>query len=236
MATEAEKLLALRDFFAASFTAGELEIFLRLSGYGEVASAVNPNSGSSEYFFNVVGSLDHRGWINEEFFEQLKRVRPGKEDHIRNIRDIWGHSRSNRVLIIEHDEWQNILRENVRLALGLKDSEGPNIPEVVVVTHYQDGLLALGKEKWNLAVIDMGLPPGRDEDMYGMRLVSLARQRRVPCIVVSGIDAFDTQLVAECLIEERYKARYFYSKDALVKSAKLWHHFHDLVWEITDNR
>jgi hypothetical protein len=87
MATEFETMRRLRDFFADSFQATELEMFLTLNGYAEVASAVNSNVGSSQYFFNVAQALERRGLIDDAFYQCLIRERPAKESRIRALQE-----------------------------------------------------------------------------------------------------------------------------------------------------
>jgi hypothetical protein len=89
MATKCEKIQGLRDFFADAFTASELEIFLTLKGYGEVACAVNRHVSGLEYFFNVVQTLDRRGLIDEVFFTCLAQERPRKGAVIRSLQESW---------------------------------------------------------------------------------------------------------------------------------------------------
>ena len=83
MATEADRLQSLRDSFVNSFTAGELGMSLVVKGYGEVTSAVNPNVGSIQYFFDVAQALDRRGLIDDVFFQGLTQERPSLEGIIR---------------------------------------------------------------------------------------------------------------------------------------------------------
>jgi hypothetical protein len=87
MATDAETIRQLRDFFADSFQATELEMFLTLNGYAEVASAVNPNVGNNQYFFNVAQALERRGLIDDAFYQRLIRERPAKESRIRALQE-----------------------------------------------------------------------------------------------------------------------------------------------------
>jgi hypothetical protein len=89
MANQAEKYQRLRDFFRDSFRPEELEIFLRLNGYAEVANAVNKNVGGDEYSFAVVQALDHRGWIDAAFFDHLTKERPVKATQIESLKESW---------------------------------------------------------------------------------------------------------------------------------------------------
>ena len=78
MAERGEKIRRLRDFFADSFSAGELEMFLAENGYPEVASAVHERSSPIVYCFKIAQELDLRGLIDEAFFDRLRRERPKK--------------------------------------------------------------------------------------------------------------------------------------------------------------
>jgi len=89
MATEGEKIRGLHDFFVESFTAFQLEMFLKLKGYREVALAVNPNVGAIRYCFNVAEELDRLGLINDAFFVRLTGARPAKEALIRGLQESW---------------------------------------------------------------------------------------------------------------------------------------------------
>jgi hypothetical protein len=89
MATKGEQIGGLRDFFVDSFRASELEMFLTVNGYEEVAAAVNQSVGSIEYFFNVVQALNRRGLIDDEFFVRLRRERPAKDALIRGLQESW---------------------------------------------------------------------------------------------------------------------------------------------------
>ena len=58
MATKGEKHRAIRDLMLNSFTVPEVEQFLTLNGYDEVANAVSPNFGAAQFCFQVVQALD----------------------------------------------------------------------------------------------------------------------------------------------------------------------------------
>jgi hypothetical protein len=90
MATQGEKIRGLRDFLSDAFTTSELKMFLTVSGYAEVAAAVNQSLGSVDYFFDVVQALQRRGLIDHEFFERLKQERSGKRAPIRVLQQLWG--------------------------------------------------------------------------------------------------------------------------------------------------
>src|SRR5262249_25429170 len=89
MATKSEQIRELCDFFAASFKAPELAMFLAMNEYAEVASAVDQGVGSVEYFFNVVTALDRRGLIKDVFFARLRQERPNKDAVIRGLQESW---------------------------------------------------------------------------------------------------------------------------------------------------
>jgi hypothetical protein len=89
MATQGEKIERLRVFLADSFETSELERFLKLRGYREVAASVSQNLGLTQYSFSVVEALDQRGLINIQFFDHLARERPRKEAVIRGLRAFW---------------------------------------------------------------------------------------------------------------------------------------------------
>jgi tetratricopeptide (TPR) repeat protein len=79
----------LRDFLKDSFRPAELEMFLRLNGFAQVADAVNPNVGGVEYSFAVVRALDQRNWVDAEFFDRLAEERPAKDVEIRRLQRTW---------------------------------------------------------------------------------------------------------------------------------------------------
>jgi hypothetical protein len=89
MASEGEKIQGLCDFFVDSFKAWELEMFLTVNGYREVASSVNISVGGTEYFFNVAQALDRWGLIDGVFFVRLRRARPKKAKLIRGLQESW---------------------------------------------------------------------------------------------------------------------------------------------------
>jgi nucleoside phosphorylase len=89
MATQGERYQTLRDFFVDSFRSSDLEMFLILNGYEEVASAVNQHVGGSRYAFEVVRELDQRGLINARFFECLKQARSAKAARIKILIELW---------------------------------------------------------------------------------------------------------------------------------------------------
>jgi formylglycine-generating enzyme required for sulfatase activity len=89
MATQGEKYRRLHDFLKGSFRPAEFEIFLKLNGYAEVADAVPRNTAGSDYFFDIVQALDHRGLVDGEFFGHLTRERPRKEAEIKSLEELW---------------------------------------------------------------------------------------------------------------------------------------------------
>jgi hypothetical protein len=89
METKGEKIERLGEFLLNSFMAVELDEFLRVGGYDQVATAVRPDVGANTYFFTVVQALDQRGLINDEFFAHLRRGRARREDEIRDIQEAW---------------------------------------------------------------------------------------------------------------------------------------------------
>jgi formylglycine-generating enzyme required for sulfatase activity len=89
MATQGEKYRRLRDFLQGSFVPSELEVFLRLNGYAEVADAVPRGTAAADYFFDIVQRLDHRGLVDGEFFGHLTRERPRKQAKIKGLELLW---------------------------------------------------------------------------------------------------------------------------------------------------
>src|SRR4051794_32488700 len=104
-----------------------------------------------------------------------------------------------RVLLVEDNElWQTILRTQINLALP--EAEPPRI-----VGTFQDGARELQQGGWDLVVTDIGLPPATGI-VLGMQLVNLAKEVKVPCIVVSGTMAVTKAHVRQMLRDENYKA------------------------------
>jgi len=89
MAKKHEEIRALCDVFDDMFVAKELRQFLTIYGYREVASAVSPNLGDTDYFFEVAQVLVRRGLIDDAFFDCLRRDRPKKEALIRDLQELW---------------------------------------------------------------------------------------------------------------------------------------------------
>ena len=89
MATDGEKIGALRDFFVATFAVPELEMFLTVNGYADAAVAVNQGGGHLEYCFAVAQALQRRSLIDEVFFERLRQERPGRQSEISALRPLW---------------------------------------------------------------------------------------------------------------------------------------------------
>src|SRR5689334_412849 len=89
MATQGETYKTLCDFLKGSFRPRELEIFLTMNGYAEVADAVPRSTAGAEYFFDIVQALDHRGLIDGEFFGHLTRERPRKKPQIKSLEEVW---------------------------------------------------------------------------------------------------------------------------------------------------
>jgi hypothetical protein len=104
MATEGEKIEALSGFLRESFGLRDLERFLVVKGYGEVADALDQAAGMAPYSFNVVRELRRRGLIDIRFFDLLKNERPAKEERIKGLEAIWlaeDRTRSKRSRISE---------------------------------------------------------------------------------------------------------------------------------------
>jgi hypothetical protein len=89
MATKGEKYERLRDFLKDSFQSQDLEEFLILNGYKEVAEAVNKDVGMAQYSFTIVQELNRRGLINVGFFDQLATERPRLEARIKSLEEFW---------------------------------------------------------------------------------------------------------------------------------------------------
>jgi 3',5'-cyclic AMP phosphodiesterase CpdA len=89
MSTASEKYEKLRDFFRDAFKVSELDMFLKLNGFAEVAGAVNPNAPGIHYVFEVVEAMDRRGLVDAAFFDRLSKERPAKEDQIKIVRRMW---------------------------------------------------------------------------------------------------------------------------------------------------
>jgi hypothetical protein len=89
MALKSVRYKGLLDFLADSFRPESLEIFLTLNGYGEVVKAVSRSSAGDQYFFRVVQELDHRGLIDDKFFNHLTQERPKKAERIQGLAKLW---------------------------------------------------------------------------------------------------------------------------------------------------
>ena len=89
MATTGEKHERLHDFLVGSFKPPEPESFLKLKGFEKVAQTVNRNVGDTEYFYNIIQALDHRGLIDAHFFDRLAKERPRKGKDVRDLRAVW---------------------------------------------------------------------------------------------------------------------------------------------------
>jgi hypothetical protein len=85
MPAKGEKHRAIRDLLLDSFTLLELEQFLKLNGYEEVAHAASPNVGPADFCFQVVEALDRMGRIDSEFFDRLSQARPAKGAQINSL-------------------------------------------------------------------------------------------------------------------------------------------------------
>src|SRR5436853_3451408 len=112
-----------------------------------------------------------------------------------------------KILIVEDDiAWQNILQEDVKLALDGID----RTYELMVLKTFQEALEVLNKQDpWHLLIIDIGLPPTQREKL-GMRLAERANHLHMPCIVVSGMDKLTTWNVRNLI--RKYKVHDFFSK------------------------
>src|SRR5207248_621831 len=86
----------------------------------------------------------------------------------------------------------------------------------------------LRQGRWNLLVTDIGFPPDTGS-VLGMRLVHLAKEREVPCIVVSGTESVTKKHVVDMLLRPDYQARYFFTKQELQSSPDMQWQFEDLV-------
>ncbi len=64
MSDKSEKHRAIRDLMLDSFTLTEVEQFLKVNGYEDIANAVNPNLGVAQFFFQVVQALDRMGRVD----------------------------------------------------------------------------------------------------------------------------------------------------------------------------
>jgi hypothetical protein len=98
MATRGEKHERLHDFLRDSFKPAELQRFLKLKGFAEVAQAVDRNVGGTEYFFDVVEALDQRGLVDAQFFDRLAKARPKKKPQVEGLEAFWiGQDRSEEL-------------------------------------------------------------------------------------------------------------------------------------------
>jgi hypothetical protein len=88
MSNKSEKRRAIRDLMLDSFTLTEVEEFLKLNGYDDVANAVSPNLGAAQFCFQVVQALDRMGRIDSEFFDHLIEARPAKVTQINALRQL----------------------------------------------------------------------------------------------------------------------------------------------------
>jgi formylglycine-generating enzyme required for sulfatase activity len=89
MATKGEKYERLRDFLNNSFRPFELDMFLKVKGFAEVAETVARSVGGVEYTFGIVEALDHRGLIDAQFFDHLAKERPGLKGLIKSLEAFW---------------------------------------------------------------------------------------------------------------------------------------------------
>jgi len=89
MATKGEKHARLHDFLEGSFKAPAFQRLLKLRGLAEVAQAVDRNVGGTEYFFDVIETLDLRGEIDPHFFDCLMKERPRKKPKIEELKALW---------------------------------------------------------------------------------------------------------------------------------------------------
>jgi hypothetical protein len=96
MTTGGDKIKYLGDFLRASFRPSELDRFLRLNEFNEVADEVNVNVGPNQYFFDVVQALDRRGLVDARFFKCLTEERPRKRVEIERLEENWRGERETR--------------------------------------------------------------------------------------------------------------------------------------------
>jgi hypothetical protein len=88
MPVKGEKYRAIRDLLLDSFTLPELEQFLKLNGYDDVAHAVSPNVGPADFCFQIVEALDRMGRSDSNFFDRLNEARPAKAAQINAVRQL----------------------------------------------------------------------------------------------------------------------------------------------------
>jgi len=211
MATEDEKFQGLLDFFEDSFTASELEMFLKLNGYREVASAASPSVGGSEYFFNVAQALNRRGRINAKFFDCLSRVRPEKETLIRGLQESWlaeekstpkssgsTTSRGESLRSVDHskDPRSRLLKEIRKICIenGLKKTlyHGIRIPLHLAERH--DAVVHGHDEFFRLGIDDEQPPPKTS-------IVLVYDQQSRGLLILGGPGSGKTTLLLELLKE-----------------------------------
>jgi formylglycine-generating enzyme required for sulfatase activity len=89
MSPKSERYRRLREFFTESFSPEDLEVFLKLNGFEEVAEAVSRSTAGARYFFRVIEELDHRGLIDDRFFGHLEKERPAKTARIQDLVQLW---------------------------------------------------------------------------------------------------------------------------------------------------
>ncbi len=113
-----------------------------------------------------------------------------------------------RILIVEDDdEWQRILNDKVKTAV----EETGHDAEITVVADFKSGWDQLGRAgRWTLLISDIGLPGNHSESRMGKLLVERARDKLIPCIVVSGTGELTPADTAQLL--EELGARYFFWK------------------------
>jgi hypothetical protein len=89
MATQGERYQRFSAFLEDSFTSATLERFLFLNDLKQVATAVSPHDGLTDYSFTVVRILDQLGRIDERFIDRLSQEFPAKRGQVQTIAQLW---------------------------------------------------------------------------------------------------------------------------------------------------
>ncbi|MBN2303834.1 MAG: response regulator [Anaerolineae bacterium] len=91
-----------------------------------------------------------------------------------------------RILVIEDDDDLQFLYHTMLARQGY---------DVVTTANTSDGILRLTSEEYDLVILDMNMP-----DLPGIRVIEFAREdvrlRRIPIVVVSANDHWDTAVAA----------------------------------------
>jgi hypothetical protein len=139
MATKGEKHERLRDFLKDSFQPSELDMFLKLKGFAEVAETVARNVGGTEYVFSVVEALDRRGLIDAAFFDHVSKQLPRKEAQIKSLEEIWLDTRHETRLAVVPKGLQSFDANDAQFFLellpGPRDENG--LPESIRFWKYR---------------------------------------------------------------------------------------------------